>query len=228
MLRYLIFGVIVTAALVGAKLWIDATGVMSTKTETATHTPVSTPTNTQQDARPGAANTPPFIKNAAPNQNPDETTLADNSLTDSAISDLAWSDGDPTLTPPEQYQRKGIEARALHLNLEKISELRAGDDITVLIPQTGQNYTMGIDSISTHQNGSRRVTGSVQNATSPYNIVLTEGKTSTFATINTPDGAYMLEAIGNSGWITSLADLDYLSAPNQTDARIPNIAPATP
>ncbi|MFT4633358.1 MAG: hypothetical protein ACI8PP_002774 [Candidatus Pseudothioglobus sp.] len=225
MLRYLVFGIIVTAVLIGTKLWLATASLVPAETESASAKPAGTPANASRATKPVAADAVPLLSSAVPDKSSAAVAQADNNFIDPAIADLAWSDGDPTLTPPEQYQRKGIVARAMRLNLKKIAGLRAGDDITVSIPQTGQNYTMDIDSITTHKNGDRRVTGSLQNETSPYNMVLTEGKTSTFATIITPDGAYMLEALGASGWITSLADLNYLSAPNQTDARIPNITP---
>jgi len=226
MMRYLVFGVIVTAILIGAKLWFDKSAIpLPGAAETAITAPVPPPVT---PASNGGVNSEPVVTaniTNSDNQASDETPSTDNNFIEPLNVGLAWTDGDPTLTPPDQYQRKGIQARALQLNLETISRLRPGDDFTVSIPQTGQNYTLAVDSVGTHQNGDRRVTGSFKNETLPYNIILTEGRTSTFATINTPDGSYMLEAIGNSGWITSLADLDYLSAPNQTDLRIPNIAP---
>jgi hypothetical protein len=57
-----------------------------------------------------------------------------------------------------------------------------------------------------------------------YTVVMTAGRSSTFATINTPAGSYLLEASGNQGWMLAQNELDRMIDPNLVDYKIPDIA----
>jgi hypothetical protein len=225
MVRYLLLGILVTCALVGIRLWwAQDTDNNPATNQNTTLNAAKTPASTSQAKVAQPASSDPVNAWLAVG-NTAEAATQGSLPAGAAGPTAAWTSGDFTLAPPGQYQRKGISAQPLRLNREAIANLQAGDEIVIPIPQSGQSYTVGIDSIGHHLNGDRSLTGTIKNETLSYNVVLTEGRHSTFATLNTPDGAFMLEAIGDNGWITSLADLDFLSDPDQTDALIPGARP---
>ena len=81
---------------------------------------------------------------------------------------------------------------------------------------------MSVKEVGRHVNGDKSLKGYLVN-NPQYTVVMTEGRTATFATINTPDGSFLLEASGNEGWMMSLAELDNLVDPNLVDYQIPEI-----
>ena len=121
---------------------------------------------------------------------------------------------------PTKYSNRGFDARPLKIDKQQLAQVTRGDSITLTVPQSGQDYEMSVEEVGRHANGDRSLKGHlVKNP--EFTVVMTEGRTATFATINTPDGSFVLEASGDEGWMLSLAELDNLVDPNLVDYQIP-------
>ena len=96
----------------------------------------------------------------------------------------------------------------IQIEPNSISKLNVGD--TIKLPSLGQiEYEAKITKKITHKNGSTSVTGNLvgdQNA--KFSVVLTEGKTSSYASITTPEGAYEIETINGIGYVYSVQDIE--------------------
>ena len=226
MLRYVFLGFVLTAAIVGFRIATHDTAD-SSQTESP---PIS------QNSPAIQAENPVEIIPAAPRESGELTEWAitptqgntEFDIQNSALDETrnfttptAWAE--PEISPdlPQKYQRIGVSARALKIDHEKISALRSGDKIELPIPQLGQTFQMQVENVTRHGNGDRSLKGHIDDDETPYSVIMTEGKTITFATINTPGGSFTLEAEGDQGWIMSAADLDYLIDPSLDDFKIP-------
>ena len=65
-------------------------------------------------------------------------------------------------------------------------------------------------------NGDRSWSGHLYGYGDEYSVVFTQGETLSFATIQTPDGVFLLEGQGDRGWIFR-DTLDELIDPSKTD-----------
>lgn len=227
MLRYLLFGILITAAIIGGQLYLNqqapqetAKPEMTQPTQTVPSTSVATsqppqPKITPASHDPDAADTPPNADSAAASANAlefgsDEPTYS------------PWQDDESQPVTPPRYVNRGMDARPLTMNKTDIAKLSVGDQIKLPVPQTARDYEMTVQQIGRHRNGDKSLKGSLV-ANPSYTVVMTEGSTSTFATINTPDGSFLLEASGNQGWMVSMNDMDAMIDPNIRDYKIPDI-----
>lgn len=144
---------------------------------------------------------------ASPSPEPNELWLSDSS--DRPI--------------PIRYQRNGLIPEPLKFNHQQVKTLNIGDHLSLSIPQTGQAYDIEIQRVTKHQNGTRTLTAEITNTPMPYRVVVTEGPKTTFATINTPEGTFSLDAAGEEAWLVSQQDLDRLIDPNFLDYQIPDM-----
>jgi len=108
----------------------------------------------------------------------------------------------------------------VHYDRTRVSELEIGDALAVVIPGHGR-FEFTVDRIRGHENGDQGVHGHLAgHAEDDYRIVLTQGATRTFANVQTPQGAYLLEAEGEQGWV--FADtLDDLIDYSKSDVLVP-------
>ena len=79
---------------------------------------------------------------------------------------------------------------------------RAGDRLTIPVPQLGETYHPKIDEIDDGPGYSRAALGKILGADGwPRRFVVTVGPTSMFAFIDTPQGTYELMAGSEYGWL---------------------------
>jgi len=230
MVRYLIVGVFITAALIGAQLYRSQTGGTTQEiTQKVTQ-------EAAQAARPTSAETlnmaPIAVEQAVESSNTITAIPQPIDGPDSAENEAGFQPSDLPLSPwqtdesspeiPVRYVNRGIDVRALKIDKQQLADLSMGDTVKLSIPQNGQDYELSIKEVRRHVNGDKSLKGYLINNPG-YTVVMTEGRTSTFATINTPDGSFLLEASGDQGWIMAHAELENLIDPNLVDYKIPDI-----
>ena len=221
MIRTVVFGIALTALIAGYQIANLQQEISSPRVTTV---PEKLPERAAPKLEAPAGNTsqPPAESSktdAEVLKNVDPDPLLDEQM-------LAAGPWDENLNPPivpARYLRQGLDVRALKIKSGYLSSLTPGDELNLLIPQLGQTYQMQVEQVGVHLNGDLSLKGHLTNTDLPYSVIMTEGARSTFATINTPEGAYMLEAKGENGWIMSLADIDYMIDPNLKDYLIPDI-----
>jgi hypothetical protein len=228
MLRYLFVGLLLTAGLIGGQLYLQQT--KSSQTTTSANPLAGTANRSlqpvKQDTRlaQGAAASQLAERQQAKSRYPD---IGNNTGASSAVpvetKSSAWQKNESAATTPARYANKGLDARPLLVNKSKIANLAIGDSVQLPIPQTGQEYEMSVQEVGRHQNGDKSLKGYLIKDPD-YTVVMTEGKSATFATINTPDGSFVLEAAGDQGWMLSMNDLDSMVDPNLVDYRIPEFS----
>ncbi len=223
MIRYILLGITLTITIVGVRLMTQQSNVeddlhMATapgdSQESPTHEskPLATFDGQEQHK---VLNLP--VQKASP-----EVTTEEKRDEYAVISSPWIEDSEPRALP-ERYQRQGISARALKVSKDSLSDLTAGDKLSLPIPHLAQSYEMEVERIGWHPNGDKSIRGHLLDTDLPYSFIVTESTHSTFATINTPEGSFTLEAEGENGWIMSLADLDNLIDISLDDFQIPDI-----
>ena len=65
----------------------------------------------------------------------------------------------------------------------------------------GKSVKVNVEHTTNTANGDYIWSGHVAGQNSDYPVVMTYGKTTTFATITTPEGSYSLEAVEGTGWL---------------------------
>ena len=223
MLRYLIVGFLVTAGLIGGQLYLqqpESPQVTALSNPLASE-PERSVTRATEDSQ--SASTVAENQSTPAHQ---ESTMDPGMSTDAASIESkssAWRENEPAAATPARYINKGLDARPLLIDKQEIANLAIGDRVQLPVPQTGQEYEMSVEEVGRHQNGDKSLKGHlVKNP--DYTVVMTEGRSATFATINTPDGSFVLEAAGPQGWMLSMNDLDAMVDPNLVDYQIPEIS----
>ena len=220
MFRYLILGLLVSAGLIGGQLFLGQT----TQPETA---PLKSPSSTvgsqalptSHNAAAGSSGLA-VSKSMASTTNAPENSSSQIASTTQPEQDRPWQIDETAPDMPTKYSNRGFDARPLKIDKQQLAQVTRGDSITLTVPQSGQDYEMSVEEVGRHANGDRSLKGHlVKNP--EFTVVMTEGRTATFATINTPDGSFVLEASGDEGWMLSLAELDNLVDPNLVDYQIP-------
>jgi hypothetical protein len=85
----------------------------------------------------------------------------------------------------------------------------------------GHAITANVESIKTMVNGDRVWTGHIDGMGDDFSVVMTYGEKLTFATINTPDGNYSLEAKDGLGWLYKNPSIVDLFGPDSVDSLVP-------
>ncbi|WP_308366350.1 MULTISPECIES: hypothetical protein [unclassified Microbulbifer] len=91
----------------------------------------------------------------------------------------------------------------IHFNPLRIETLMPGDTLKIPVWQLGTNFEMRVDYAETHKNGSVTWHGHLENYNESHRVVITVGEGLSLAGIDTPNGHYVLQAHGESGWIAS-------------------------
>lgn len=226
MFRYLIVGILVAAAVIGSQLYLNQPGTQPEAQPLAEA--VGSPQNSSAESNQTSQEPPaPEDVNSFVAGNPD---VEDPSLVATNTSQFdpnepipdPWENDESLPETPARYVNRGIDARPLTMNKRDIAKLSIGDTVKLPVPQTAQDYAMTVKEVGRHRNGDKSLKGQLV-ANPSYTVVMTEGRYSTFATINTPEGAFLLEASGSQGWMLSMTDLDAMIDPNLKDYQIPDI-----
>ncbi|MBV1876690.1 MAG: hypothetical protein KUG79_03510 [Pseudomonadales bacterium] len=224
MIRIVFLTLAISATVIGFHLLTiesENIRIVSTKTPNERHSPIARQTSlhpAQVAAKPmqnipATLNTHQQGLNTAP--------IATSYTLPVETNQYPWAENKNPPAMPERYYNKGITAIPMKLDQQQISSLRKGDEMSFPIPQTNQAYQMQVEQVSRHKNGDRSLKGHLVDTSIPYSVTVTEGSNSLYATINTPDGSYLMEADGENGWIMSLAELDNLIDPTMDDFMIP-------
>ncbi|MFT7243566.1 MAG: hypothetical protein ACI82A_000910 [Candidatus Azotimanducaceae bacterium] len=224
MVRYLIVGFLVTASLIAAQLYRSQSGeATQLATQQSMQEPLLKPKPTSTESLVSA---PVSDGNTFESPTPGQAIAPQSQSTESFEQpDLPSSPWQTDESPPEtpaRYMNRGIDVRPLKIDKQQLASITMGDTVKLSIPQNGQDYEMSVKEVGRHVNGDKSLKGFLV-SNPEYTVVMTEGRNATFATINTPDGSFLLEASGNEGWMMSLAELDSLVDPNLVDYQIPEI-----
>jgi hypothetical protein len=87
----------------------------------------------------------------------------------------------------------------------------------------GRSITANVKTVKTMSNGDRIWTGHLDGFGNDFSVVMTYGENLTFATINTPDGNYSLEAKDGVGWLYKNPSVLDLAGPDSRDFLVPDI-----
>lgn len=226
MFRYLILGLLVTAGLIGGQLYLSKSNnsqqptieVSELRSEAAS-TAVDATFRAMVAKRDPIANQPVSV--ASEFSSKQNSALVDPSA--QAQKDRPWSENESPSEMPIRYANRGIDARPLKIDKQQLAQITRGDTIKLSVPQNGLDYEMSVREVGRHANGDKSLKGYLTK-NPEFTVVMTEGRTATFATINTPEGSFLLEASGDEGWMLSLAELDNLVDPNLVDYQIPDIS----
>jgi hypothetical protein len=149
---------------------------------------------------------------------------ADRTGPNDPIGAQLWTGRQAQVDLPMRHVDRGFtSSRPVRINPAEFKELQAGDRIELNIPQLSTPYAAFIDDVIEHGNGDMSWRGHLAGYEDPYAVVFTMGNSAHFATITTPEGAYLLEATDSSGWMVALVDLENLIDTNLQDYRIPDI-----
>lgn len=115
------------------------------------------------------------------------------------------------------------ERHALRLAPSVSAGLGVGDRISLPVPGLG-TLVATVEHVETTPLGNRGISGSIEGMDDAYAITLTEGHSSIFGRITTPDGNYMIEGTGGAAAIFK-DDLDKLIDPESVDEVYPPESP---
>lgn len=123
---------------------------------------------------------------------------------------------DLPLTPAEKYDGREF----IRFNPLRIETLMPGDTLEIPIWQLGARFKMRVDYAETHANGSVTWHGHLENVNEPHRVTITVGDGLSLGGIDTPNGHYVLQANGESGWIASSETL-FKRNETETDMVVP-------
>jgi hypothetical protein len=225
MLRYILFGLGLAVAIVAFQLYLNQLE-RDQDAPSMNHADVKLTQSSVSAAAPVNLNQPsaPHADSAAPETvtNSNSVAMTSRSASSAEASDSAWQADPDAPAPPTRFSHKGINPTPLKIQKQTIARAAVGDTLSLPIPQTNQDYEMSIQQVGEHQNGDKTLKGHLTNQPE-YTVVVTQGSSATYATINTPDGSFLLEADQEQGWLMAATDLDTLIDPNLADYRIPGI-----
>jgi len=96
---------------------------------------------------------------------------------------------------------------AIQMKQNKIKNMHIGD--TVILPNiNGLTYKLKIGTHTISKRGNTSVSGKFTDNGISYSAIITEGKTSAFISMNTPEGTYEIELMNGIGFIYQSADMD--------------------
>ncbi|MBB3061170.1 hypothetical protein [Microbulbifer rhizosphaerae] len=130
---------------------------------------------------------------------------------------VATHPDDLPLTPEQKYDGREF----IHFNPLRIETLMPGDTLQIPVWQLGTHFEMRVDRAETHKNGSVTWHGHLENYNESHRVVITVGEGLSLAGIDTPNGHYVLQAHGESGWIASSETL-FKRNEQETDMVIPS------
>lgn len=240
MIRYFVLGLVLSSAMIATQIYfkdeIANTSIFELENSASLQSEdtLSSRSNPASGAQAGisspAANDTGNLTSAANPQadnlvqtSPATIQTGSHSFESNEFSNELWVSDDSDRPVPEQYQRNGLIPEPLKFNRQQVKKLNIGDRTSLSIPQTGQAYDMKIRRVVKHENGTRTLTAEITNTPVPYSVVVTEGKFTTFATVNTPEGTYSLDAKDDEAWLVAQLDLDQLIDPNLLDYQIPDM-----
>ncbi|WP_339616020.1 hypothetical protein [uncultured Gilvimarinus sp.] len=204
-------------------------GKIAPSAATTGHSALSDNVNPEPKAADTAANktaqaTTPLAERLSKMQSRRPDRIFDPAEVRAAVQrDSAWSN-----ETPDNLDDLPLDAEALNDGRQiisfdplKLETLMPGDQVSVNIDETGEQYTVNINRTEKHDYDSISWYGTINgNDGQTYQVSFTQSDTLTLGGLDTPDGNYQLQAHGDAGWIASSASL-FKVPEGQTDAIIP-------
>jgi len=139
-----------------------------------------------------------------------------------ATGSSIWSNANSDYkVAPAQYahlSQEPVDRAFIKIGRSEIEALESGSSFDLSIPQTGNLYEAEVSKTQYHPNGDKTLQATIQTTDGEtHSVTITQGKQSTFGTLSTPDGVYVLEADITDGWIASKDDLVRLQDRSVTD-----------
>ncbi len=102
-----------------------------------------------------------------------------------------------------------------------IGNVTSGEHMNFMLPD-GSNVTARVENTWTEANGDKSWTGYVEDAAGPdYRIIVTQGSSATFASINTSKGSYSLESLNGRGVVYKNPEMGDVAPRGSKDYLIP-------
>jgi hypothetical protein len=110
----------------------------------------------------------------------------------------------------------------IHFDSLKLETLVPGEEVLVPIAETQREYAVKIESVVDNGFGALTWNGHIDTGDgTPYSVSFTRGPELTVGGIETPEGHYVVQAHGQTGWIASASLLFKVPNPDVSDAIIP-------
>ena len=142
----------------------------------------------------------------------DSLMKQDEGLESNLEEDAAWK----VATVNSNSQNEAI-APLQNIEMDNItSQLTVGAQIS--LPEIeGNQYIATIDTTKKLENGDISANGHIEAYGDKYPVTLTQGRTSFFGSISTPNGIYQISVVNGKGTVHSVKDLDKKIDPNTPD-----------
>lgn len=115
---------------------------------------------------------------------------------------------------------KVSNALSIDIDHRRLAEVHAGDIISMVLP-SGDNIDIQITHSRPTVSGAQQMTGYAIEYGKDYPVLITTLDNFTTATIPTPVGEYILEALNGKGWIYQPPNLNELITADSTDTLLP-------
>lgn len=139
------------------------------------------------------------------------------------IADHNAADG-LNLSPEERRDGRMF----LRLNPLKIETLMPGDTLEMPIAQRKASYTMVVDRVEPHGDGSVTWSGRLKEFEQENQVTITQSQGLTYAGVTLPSDSYVMQVNGEQGWLARGSSLfkakvpnDIVLPPHEHDAPIP-------
>lgn len=122
-----------------------------------------------------------------------------------------WSNQSGTNEVPKQYSHlngDGVSRTFIEIERSEIEALKKNSNFNISIPAINTQYNAKVNNVIYHPNGDKTVKAFIEGDDGErHSVTITQGEHGTFASLSTPEGAYVLEAGQRSGWIASEDDI---------------------
>lgn len=111
--------------------------------------------------------------------------------------------------------------KPVSIDRDAIAQMRTGQRLSIAIPQLGKAYEGTVNKVTTHPNGDVTWRGQLEGEAEGFDVVITQGRLTSFASVDTPQGSYELAAQGNQGWVAAATELNGAIDYNRPDYVLP-------
>lgn len=131
------------------------------------------------------------------------------------VENIAWCIlNTVTVTDTIQLDEKNQNKKPITFNTAETAAVSLGDIITLPLPEA-KHYKAVVDYVSVNMDGDTSWSGYIDGFKTGYPVIFTIGSTKSSATITTPQGLYIMEAVNSSGWLYKAQALTDLVHPSQ-------------
>lgn len=125
-----------------------------------------------------------------------------------------------SLIPKYKEEVEGAILVELH---EDMHQWQEGDQITIVVPQSQQQFSGTIDKASTMLGNNRSFTGKIADSENSYSFLITVGERNVFANFRTSQGSFELVGNVQYAWLMPTENMDLHVDYTQDDFFIPGL-----